>query len=410
MNLHTTGYYKLLEKYTDKDVFVLDVPGGMRASKTYSLTQLDVEYGLRQKQERIIKIIGMSVPHLRDNIIQDFRNVCIDYGIPFDQKYKESKRSLEINNTKYLFLSADVDNVLGGQADITHVNEANARVFKWETIQQLIYRTKTKFIFEYNPKNKFWKHAHIDEIVKMGYDKVCLTYKHNEYCPAGIKQNLDGAKEGTWFYNVFVLGEEAMPEGIIYTNWVEGYWKEGIPYVYAIDFGSTDPECIIKVGYDKDENKTYVEEMYYDKSINKGTQGIIDAALFVKKKDHDEAQAKVTTLFKEVNFNPVFIPDPAGKDKIVDMKKKGLNCPKFVKPELVWSIRNLQSRNEIVVCGNSYHIKEELGSYVWKDLDGGIPEDQNNHTLDAIRYGDRYLTSKGVGINRNVYAKENYTI
>ena len=405
-NKYTTAYYRTSYEFVDPKSFIMDMKGGMRAGKTYGINQVNVQFGLQSYDENIVKVIGMSIPHLRENIIPDYRAICNGYNLNFDKIYNKSERSFKINSTKYLFLSADVDNVLGGQADITHINEANANVFKWEIIQQLIFRTKKKFEYDYNPKNKFWKHSHIDELKAMkGFVELHYTYKDNEYCPEGIRENLKNAKPGTWFHNVFVLGEEALPEGIIYTNWVTGTWKYGIPYVYAIDFGSTDPEVIVKVGYDKDENKTYVQEIYWDDRINKGTQGIVDAAVACKVKDHDAAIARNKTMFKEVNYNPVFIPDPAGKDKIVDMKKKGLNCPKFVKPELVWSIRNLQSR-EIVVCGDSFHVKEELGSYIWKSFDALIPEDLNNHSLDALRYGDRYLTTKGVGVNRNAYARK----
>ena len=302
-----------------------------------------------------------------------------------------------------MFMSADVDNVLGGQADITFVNEANAKVFKWEIIQQLIGRTLKKFIYDYNPKNKFWHHSHHEELEKYPTSNLHYTYKDNEYIPPGILENIRMAKEGTWFYQVFVLGQEALPEGIIYTNWSEGTWKDGIPYVYAIDFGSTHPECIIKVGYDHDENKTYVQEIYWDAKINKGTQGIVEAAIECKKKDNDYVRRTKSTLFHEASYNPVFIPDPAGKAQIVDMKKAGLNCPKFTKPEVTWRIRRLQD-SEIIVCGDSFHIKEELGSYVWKSFEAGIPEKENDHAMDAIGYGHTYLTTKGVGVNRNAYA------
>lgn len=403
MNKHTTAYYKTLPHFVDPSVMILNQRGGMRSSKTYSDAQLLTEYGMRRRDENVIKIIGQSVPHMRDNVIQDFKNVANDYGIPFSSIYKETKRRFDINSTRYLFLSADVDNVLGGQADITYINEANAKVFKWETVQQLLFRTKKKFIFDYNPKNKFWLHTHYDELKAMGMVDLHYTYKDNEYIPQGILANIKSAKEGTWFHNVFVLGEEALPEGIIYTNWERGTWKEGVPYVYGVDFGSTNPECIIKVGYDHDENKTYVQEIYYDKKINKGTQGIIEACVECKKRDNEEVGRKKSTVFHQASYNPVFIPDPAGKAQIVDMKKAGLNCPKFVKPEVIWRIRRLQD-SEIIVCGDSFNVEQELGSYVWKSFEAGIPEKENDHTMDAIGYAHTYLTTKGVGVNRNAYA------
>ena len=404
MNQYTTAYYKTLPHFVNPKIRVMHCEGGGRSSKTYSISQLNVNFGLvNTKKENIVKVIGMSVPHLRDNIINDYRLILTDYGYNWQKIYNKTERKFRINTTEYRFLSADVDNVLGGQADITHVNEANVRVFNWQTIKQLMDRTDKKFIFDLNPKNKFWFHQNMDEIVNDRYVKIHYTYKDNEYLPEGIRANYENAKKGTWYYKVFVEGLEASPEGVIFQNWeTQNHFPTTFPYVYAIDFGSTDPESIVKVAYDKDTNTVYVQEMYYDKSINKGTQQIVNKALEVRDKDKEWYRQKYSTPFKTYEYNPVFIPDPAGKDKIVDMRKKGLNCPKFNKPDLVWSIRKLQDAN-IVVCGDSFHLKEELGSYVWKDSVGQIPEDDNNHAIDPLRYGYYYLISKGVGVNRNIY-------
>ena len=42
---------------------------------------------------------------------------------------------------------------------------------------------------------------------------------------------------------------------------------------------------------------------------------------------------------------------------------------------------------EIIVTENSVNLLREFRTYVWNDKKAGIPIDDNNHGIDAARYG-----------------------
>ena len=41
---------------------------------------------------------------------------------------------------------------------------------------------------------------------------------------------------------------------------------------------------------------------------------------------------------------------------------------------------------KIVVTPNSLNLQKELNNYAWSDKKAGIPIDEYNHLIDAIRY------------------------
>ena len=55
---------------------------------------------------------------------------------------------------------------------------------------------------------------------------------------------------------------------------------------------------------------------------------------------------------------------------------------------------------KLVVTPRSFNVKKELKNYAWNDKKAGIPIDNYNHAIDAIRYITMKLLS---GTNNNLY-------
>jgi len=175
-------------------------------------------------------------------------------------------------------------------------------------------------------------------------------------------------------------------EGVIFENWIEGEFDSSLPYGYGQDYGfSIDPTTLIRVAVDRKQQKLYLHEEFYNTTLNDkqlGTKDIYDINVSRIKNKHD-----------------LIVADSAEGRLIYDLQNLGLNieeCEKgagSVKAGIV-TMQDFQ----IIVTPESSNIKKELNNYRWNNKKAGIPVDDFNHAIDAIRYifmklkqGDTYL-------------------
>ena len=157
-------------------------------------------------------------------------------------------------------------------------------------------------------------------------------------------------------------------EGVIFDNWREGDFDESLPYIFGADFGYvTDPSTLIKVAVDNKSMKLYVHELLHK-------QGLSTDELAREYKKHcsdkdliiaDNAEPRLIAELWDKKFN--INPCQKGKDSV----KNG--------------IAKMQDY-EIIVTHSSHNIKKELNNYAWHDKKSNTPQDNWNHTIDAIRY------------------------
>ena len=57
-------------------------------------------------------------------------------------------------------------------------------------------------------------------------------------------------------YRYDILGEfKNVADGVIYEDWdIEGEFNDRLPYCWAIDFGFKDPDALVKVAVDQEQN------------------------------------------------------------------------------------------------------------------------------------------------------------
>lgn len=189
-------------------------------------------------------------------------------------------------------------------------------------------------------------------------------------------------------YATKIIGRWAdIPEGAIFTNHREGEFDESLPYCYGEDFGfEIDPDTLIRVAVDKKLKKVYVHEAYY------GTKklGTDDMAKMVKS--------------RLLRPDDLVVADNAEPRLITDMGNAGLNITKSKKGQgsVTAGIKALQDY-EIIYTPESLNVRRELRKYRWNDKKAGIPIDDDNHAIDAIRYAFRRLTE---GITESVSKEE----
>lgn len=160
-------------------------------------------------------------------------------------------------------------------------------------------------------------------------------------------------------------------EGVVFTNWSIGDFKEVTKSVYGQDYGfSIDPTTLIQTSIDKANKKIYINECLYKPKLT--TSEIIQEN-------------------KRFASNNLIIGDNAEPRLIHEIKSKGLNIVEAVKGagSISAGIALLQDY-ELIISPNSTNIIKELNNYCWLEKKSNTPIDDYNHALDAIRYAVYY--------------------
>lgn len=384
MKLNNT-YIKTREAYRAKYRFIIN-SGGSRSGKTYSTLQLLYLIAKRSKKPKIIHVVSVSLPHLRDGAITDFDQILQTEGENLDDIKIKTPYTYNIGKSSIRFIGADkIGNTLGAQRDILFVNEANN--MKWAVIHQLFQRTTETCFIDYNPSIDFWVDQ---EGISQRDNAIVLnsTFKDNieNLTDSQITEFKEGKKKhdeeierdqkGHWFnwWRVYGLGKKGVVEGAIFNNWQTGDFDNTLPIMYGIDFGFRDPFSCLKVAFDKKTMTIYLHEEIYKSNL---------------------APSEIITLLeaKIPNKNSLILCDSADPTQIRGIKNAGFNAIGLGKEKIVIGIRHLQNW-QFKVTETSLNLINELQNYVWLDKQGEVPIDGSNHLLDPLRYTEKYYRYK----------------
>lgn len=203
------------------------------------------------------------------------------------------------------------------------------------------------------------------------------------------KENLDNerARLTEEFFTQEYMAEFAKFTGLIYTSFddkrhvKEFEPNEGWSFYRAIDFGATDPNAVPFIAVDRD-GKIYVFDEIYINEIRTS-----EFAELIKQKSAHR------------NFIATYA-DSAGKQLIMDLNQYGIYSVPVKKNtgegNVSWivaginRIQQLLKEDKILIHPRCKAFIKEIMSYSWrKDRLGdavNIPEDKNNHLMDAFRY------------------------
>lgn len=372
MLILTNTFKKNAEAYKSGKYRYIINQGGTSSSKTFSILQLLTRIAMKYPKQ--VDIIGLSVPHLKDGVLNDMPAVFAGYGLNFHEMYNSTDKYVQFPSGGSLnFKSFDkLGKAHGGRRDILYINEANH--VHYNIAEQLMIRTREVVFIDYNPTNEFWAHS---EILAKEADKAILirsTYKDNQTLEKSIVDSLE-AKRGDGnnnFWRVYGLGELGVAEGLVFDNWeVEEFDIYRFhKYYNGVDWGfSNDPYAFVRVAVE--QNTLYVcDEVYQRGLLNKDSFDII--------------KPKVR--------NEIVWCDSAEPKSVQEYVSYGLNAKSVKKGQgsLESGIKHLQSYDRIVIHPNCTHLHTEFKSYQWKQDKNGeympLPEDAFNHGIDAIRY------------------------
>lgn len=256
---------------------------------------------------------------------------------------------------------------------------------KFDTIDFSIRSKKqqNRIILILNPTTKehfIYKRFFEDKGVKEGSNisKQDTTYIHSTYLDnidnlsesfiARIEQMKDRRPEK---YKHQILGgwlDKA--EGVIFSNWEIGEFKEYSPSVFGQDYGfSNDPTTLIQTSIDRSNKRIYLKECFYLPRLT---------------------TSDIMRLNVEYAKNNLIIGDSAEPRLITELRRE-CNLREAVKGQgsVTYGISILQDY-DLIIDPNSINLIKELNNYCWLEKKSNTPQDANNHAIDAIRYAVTY--------------------
>lgn len=256
---------------------------------------------------------------------------------------------------------------------------------KFDTIDFSIRSKKqqNRIILILNPTTKehfIYKRFFEDKGVKEGSNitKQDTTYIHSTYLDnidnlsesfiARIEQMKERRPEK---YKHQILGgwlDKA--EGVIFSNWEIGEFKEYSPSVFGQDYGfSNDPTTLIQTSIDRSNKRIYLKECFYLPRLT---------------------TSDIMRLNVEYAKNNLIIGDSAEPRLITELRRE-CNLREAVKGQgsVTYGISILQDY-DLIIDPNSINLIKELNNYCWLEKKSNTPQDANNHAIDAIRYAVTY--------------------
>lgn len=367
-------YTTALKKIRNMKSRIKVIQGGTSSSKTFSILAILIDICARHPNQSI-SVVSESHPHLRRGAIRDFINIMKITNRYIDNHWNKTNSTYTFHNGSYIefFGVEDADKLRGSRRTHLFVNEAN-RVSE-ESFTQLAMRTSNDIWIDFNPTNRFWAH----DLENAEY--LILTYKDNQALSDNIIKFLEShrikALTSSYWANwcrVYLDGQIGSLEGLIFNNWssIDNVPEEAELIGYGLDFGfSNDPTACI--GVYRWNGKLILDEVIYRKGLS---------------------NSEIAKILKEdgVKQNDEIYADSAEPKSIAEIKAYGLNRILSTKkgPDSILAGIQILQEFEMLVTKRSINLKKELETYSWKkDKDGqttNIPEDINNHALDATRY------------------------
>jgi phage terminase large subunit len=159
-------------------------------------------------------------------------------------------------------------------------------------------------------------------------------------------------------------------EGVIFSNWKLGKFKEVNKSVFGQDFGfSSDPTTLVQTSIDKNNKCIYIKLHYYKPSLTTSEIGILN---------------------KKFAGNNLIIGDSA-EPRLINELSRICNIVPAIKGQgsVIFGISLLQDYN-LIIDEQSIELIKELNNYSWLEKKSQTPIDKFNHCIDALRYSVSY--------------------
>jgi phage terminase large subunit len=236
--------------------------------------------------------------------------------------------------------------------------------------------------------NRFFESKGIQEGSNTTKDNITYihtTYEDNkENLSESFLQQIETIKERrpNKYQHQILGGWLNKAEGVIFSNWKIGEFKEVGVSVYGQDYGfASDENTLVKTSIDTANKTIYIKECFYIKGLT---------------------TSEISQLNLKHAGSSLIVGDSAEKRLIHELKSKGCNIVESIKGagSITYGISLLQDY-DLIVSEDSINLIKELNNYSWLEKKSNTPVDKFNHIIDAIRYAITYQLQNP---NRGRYA------
>ena len=367
MSIKTTVVFEELLKSDELDKRIVIAQGGSRSGKTFNILIYWI-YRLLQEDKKTLTIVRKTLPSLKNSVLKDLIQVLELFEIYDPNKFHKQEGFYELGSNIINWTSVDEpQKIRGMKRDYLYCNEANE--LKIEDWNQLIFRTTDKVICDLNPSEL---NSWVYDLEKRDDSYMFkTTWRDNPFVSDTIIKELESLKEKDEnLYRIYNLGEKGIATQLVFTKFstIEKI-PEGMKLLgRGMDFGYNSPTTLIEIY--KDEDNLYIRELLYTK--NKTMPDIIYQ---MEQLGFD----KTDTIWC----------DSALPQNIEELKRSRFNVKPVNKKSILHGI-DLIKRHHIWIESTSTNTIKEFQTYRFKeDKDGNLidtPEDDNNHSIDSIRY------------------------
>jgi len=360
----------VLQKIIESDELgkrIVVAQGGSRSGKTYNILIYWIQR-LLQEENKTLSIVRKTLPSLKNSVLKDLVEVLEMFNIYDPRKFHKQEGFYELGTNTINWFSVDEPQKLrGSKRDYLYCNESNE--LSIEDWNQLIFRTSDKVILDLNPSELSCWVYDLEKREDCFY--FTTTWRNNPFVSDTIIKELEGLKEKDEnLYRIYNLGERGIATTLVFNKWntIEHLPVDAKLLGYGADFGYNDPATLVGV-YQSGDN-LYYKEFIFSRGLT-----TID---FIE---------KISQL--NIERTDTIYCDSAQPQSIEEIKRARFNAKPVNKKSILHGI-DLMKRHFNFIVGESPNITMEFQSYKWKtDRDGNlldVPEDKDNHTIDAIRY------------------------
>ena len=159
-------------------------------------------------------------------------------------------------------------------------------------------------------------------------------------------------------------------DGVIFSNWKIGEFKQVNKSVFGQDFGfSNDPTTLVETNIDTANKIIYLKLHYYKTNLT---------------------TSQIAQLNKQFAGDSLIVADSAEPRLITELSASNNIVPTIKgQGSVTYGIALLQDF-DLVVDPNSVDLIKEFNNYCWLEKKSNTPIDAYNHAIDSIRYAVSY--------------------
>lgn len=368
MKIKSTIIFQHLLEAEEQGKRIVIMQGGSRSGKTFNALIWWIQK-LLQEEKKTLSIVRKTLPALKNSILKDLIEVLEMFEIfdPIKLHKQEGYYELPNGNIINYHSMDEPQKVRGSKRNYLFINEANE--LSLEDWRQLIMRTSGTITMDYNPSDlNSWIYELLDR-EDVYFFKT--SWRDNPFLERSIIDEIERLKDTDEnYYRIFGLGERGIPTTLVFNTWrtIDKVPPDAKLLGRGMDFGFNDATTLIEVYQREDE--LYLNELLYVRNLTMGD-----------------------IVYRMGDFNlektDVIWCDSALPQNIEELRRNRFNAKPVSKASILSGIDKIK-RHKVFISEQSKNIIYEFSNYKWKtDKDGkllDVPIDENNHTIDSVRY------------------------